>query len=82
MWAKLRFGEAAIAKDGDQYIFEVQVCLNGLAPDAVRVELYAEGPNGGNPLRKEMTCGSKLVGAENGYVYGVLAQATRTVRRV
>jgi|GEM_PF-1008221 len=77
-WANLRFGEVAIAKNGDQHIFEVQVYLNGLDPDAVQVELYAEGVNGGDPVRKEMTCGPKLVGAENGYVYGAQVQATRS----
>ncbi len=76
-WANLRFGEATIAKNGDQHIFEVQVHLNGLDPDAVRVELYAEGVNGGDPVRKEMTRGPKLVGAENSYVYGAQVQATR-----
>jgi starch phosphorylase len=76
-WANLRFGEATIAKNGDQHIFEVQVYLNGLDPDAVQVELYAEGVNGGDPVRKEMTRGPKLVGAENGYVYGAQVQATR-----
>ncbi|HLY96608.1 MAG TPA: alpha-glucan family phosphorylase, partial [Sideroxyarcus sp.] len=76
-WANLRFGEATIAKHGDQHIFEVQVYLNGLDPDAVRVELYAKGVNGGDPVRKEMTRGQKLVGAENGYVYGAQVQATR-----
>jgi glycogen phosphorylase len=76
-WVNLRFGEATIAKNGDQHIFEIQVYLNGLDPDAVRVELYAEGVNGGDPVRKEMTRGPKLVGAENGYVYGAQVQATR-----
>ena len=78
-WGNLRFGETTIAKKGDQHIFEVQVYLNGLDPDSVRVELYAEGVNGGHPLRKKMTRGLKLVGAENGYVYGVQVQATRPV---
>lgn len=76
-WGNLRFGEVTIAKNGDQHVFEFQVYLNGLDPDAVRVELYAEGVNGGDPVRKEMTRGPKLVGAENGYVYGAQVQATR-----
>lgn len=76
-WANLRLGEATIAKNGDQHVFEVQVYLNGLDPDAVRVELYAEGVNSGDPVRKEMTRGPKLVGAENGYVYGAEVPATR-----
>jgi glucan phosphorylase len=76
-WANLHFGEATIAKSGDQHIFEVQVYLNGLDPDSVRVELYAEGVNSGDPVLKEMARGLKLVGAENGYVYGAQVQATR-----
>lgn len=76
-WGNLRFGETTITKNGDQHIFEVQVYLGGLDPDSVRVELYAEGANGGNPVRKEMTRGPKLVGAENGYSYGAQILATR-----
>jgi starch phosphorylase len=76
-WANLRFGEAKAETNGGQHVFEVQVYLNGLEPDAVRVELYAEGVNGGDPVRKEMTRGSILVGAENGYVYSAQVQATR-----
>jgi hypothetical protein len=60
-WGNLRFGEATSEKNGDLYIFEVQVYLSGLDPESVRVELYAEGLNGGDPVRKEMTCGPQLV---------------------
>ena len=76
-WGNLRFGEETIATNGDQHLFEVQVYLNSLSPDAVRVELYAEGVNGGGPERYEMTRGQKLVGAENGYVYGAQLPVTR-----
>ncbi len=76
-WGNLRFGDVKIAREGDRQIFEVQVYLNSLDPDAVRVELYAEGLNGDDPVRLEMTCGPKLVGAENGYSYGAQVQATR-----
>ncbi|MRR58322.1 MAG: glycosyltransferase family 1 protein [Deltaproteobacteria bacterium] len=76
-WANLRFGEAKAGTNEGQHLFEVQVYLNGLEPDAVRVELYAEGVKGGDPVRQEMTRGPKLVGAENGYVYGAQVPATR-----
>jgi len=76
-WGNLRFGEATIAANGDQHLFEVQVFLNSLEPDAVRVELYAEGTNGVGPERYEMKRGPKLVGAENGYVYSAKIQAKR-----
>lgn len=76
-WAMLRFGEAKVALNGGQHVFKVQVYLNGLEPDAVRVELYAEGVNGDGPVRMEMTLGQKLPGAEECYVYGTQVQATR-----
>jgi starch phosphorylase len=68
-WANLRFGEAKVETRGEQHVFAVQVYLNGIDSSAVRVELYADGINGGEPVAQEMTRGEKLVGAENGYVY-------------
>ena len=53
-WSNLRFGELKVATDGRNHVFEVQVYLDGLEPDAVRVELYADGINGGDPVRQEM----------------------------
>lgn len=76
-WGNLRFGDTKIAQKGDLHIFEVQVYLNGLDADAVKVELYAEGVNGGDPVRQEMMRWQKLVGAENGYVYGAQVRAIR-----
>ena len=45
--------------------FEVEVFLNDLDPNAVRVELYADGINGGDPVREEMkrTSGNLYVAA-------------------
>ena len=76
-WAKLHFGEVKVATEGGQHIFEVQVYLNGLEPDAVRVELYADGVNGGSPVRREMTRVRQLVGAANGYLYSACVPASR-----
>ena len=42
-WAALRFGEVKVETSGEQHVFEVQVYLDELDPDAVRVELYADG---------------------------------------
>ena len=65
-WSNLRFGEMKVATDGENHVFEVQVYLNGLDPNAVRVELYADGVNGGEPVRHEMIGGQELAGA-SGY---------------
>ena len=74
-WSKLRFGEMKVASDEKKHAFEVQVYLNGLDPDAVRVELYADGANGAEPVRQEMTRGQGLVDA-NGYIYSGQVPAT------
>jgi starch phosphorylase len=75
-WSKLRFGEVKVASDEKKHTFEVQVYLSGLDPNAVRVELYAEGANGAVPVRQEMTRGQRLVDG-NGYLYSRQVEATR-----
>ena len=59
-WATLRFGEVKVETRGEQHTFEVQVCLNGLDPQAVRVELYADGIKGGDFVRQVMKCARPL----------------------
>jgi starch phosphorylase len=54
-WPALRFGDVQVDTFGEQHLFEVQVYLDDLDPAAVRVELYADGVNGGAPERQEMT---------------------------
>ncbi len=76
-WANLRFGEVTVDTRAEYHIFVVQVYLNGVPADAVRVELYADGLNGGKPVRQELKRGQRLVGAENGYVYNGTVPATR-----
>jgi len=76
-WATLRFGEVQVETDGEQHVFDVQVYLNGLDPTAVRVELYADGVNGGAPVPQEMTRVRQLAGGANGYLYRALVPATR-----
>ena len=43
----MRFGEAKSETDAARHVFEVQVYLGDLDPDAVQVELYADGMDGG-----------------------------------
>ena len=59
-WATLHFGEVKVETRGEQHVFEVQVCLNGLDPQAVRVELYADGIKGGDLVREVMKCAGPL----------------------
>ncbi len=68
-WANLHFGSVETAARDGNYTVAVPVYLNGIKADAVRVELYADSPNGGEPVRLELKRGQRLTGAENGYVY-------------
>jgi starch phosphorylase len=76
-WTALRFGEVKLETDGGQHVFEVQAYLDDLDPEAVRVELYADGIDGGAPERVEMKRVRQLVGALNGYAYRAGVPATR-----
>ena len=75
-WATLRFGEVKVETKGMQYVYEVQVYLNDLDPKAVRVELYADGVNGGEPVRQEMKRVRQLAGAKD-TIYGTQVPTTR-----
>ena len=46
-------------------------------PIAIRVELYADGRDGDETLRQEMTRVRQLTGAVSGYVYSGSVSATR-----
>ena len=76
-WAHVRFGDVTVETDSQWHRFEAQVYLNGIDPESVHVELYAEASNSGNPVRLEMYRIRQLAGAEHGYVYDVQTPATR-----
>jgi starch phosphorylase len=68
-WPTLRFGEVKVETKGDQHLFEAQLYLGNVAPDAVRVELYADAANGGKTIRLEMNRVGPIDGAANGFLY-------------
>ena len=76
-WIALRFGDVKLETDAEQHVFEVQMYLDDLDPEAVRVELYADGANGTAPARVQMQRVRQLVGAMNGYAYRAGVPATR-----
>ena len=80
-WDTLRFGEMKGATDGGNHLFKVQVYLSDLDPDTVRIELYADGLNGGEPIRREMMRGQQLADA-NSFNYSTQAPATRPADRL
>ncbi len=58
-----------VESDETQHVFEVQVSLAGLDPDAVCVELYAEGTNGDGPFRQKMSYVRRLECSISGQCY-------------
>jgi starch phosphorylase len=76
-WAGLHFGDATVETEGGQHVFVVQVYLNGLDPEAVRVELYADGILHDAPVRQEMQRMHRLVAAATGYAYVARVAAER-----
>lgn len=69
-WPAIRFGGVEVETRGHRHRFEVQVCLDDLDPDAVRVELYADGVQGAPPFRREMRQLHRWEGTPGGFVYG------------
>jgi len=76
-WSGLRFGSVHSDQHGNQYVFQIQVYLNELDPEAVRVELYADGQNGEVPVRQPINRGGPLPGAANGFLYTGCVSANR-----
>ena len=74
-WATLHFGELKAATDAERHVFKVEVYLNDLDPNAVRVELYADGVSGSAPTRQEMQRVRKLAVGSGGYVYSAAVPA-------
>ena len=68
-WAKLNFGQTHCETVGDFHNFRVQVYLDELEHDAVRVELYAQPRNGEPPVRQPMTREEALAGSISGFIY-------------
>jgi len=76
-WSSLRFGNLRVETNADHHVFEVEIFLNDLDQNAVRVELYADGINAGDPVRVEMKCAQQLRDSSRRCVYHATVSATR-----
>jgi starch phosphorylase len=76
-WATLHFGEVQVSTDAQRHIFRVEVYLNDLDQNAVRVELYADGVNGGAPVLQEMERVRQLASVPGSCVYSAAVSAAR-----
>jgi starch phosphorylase len=75
-WTTLRFGEVKVVSDKGMHVFEVEVYLGGLNPNSVRVDLYANGVNEGEPEQREMIPDRQLT-ETNVFIYCTQVTATR-----
>ena len=77
-WGALHFGEVKVKTNAVQHaFFEAEVFLNGLDLNATRVEIYANGTNGSDPVRVEMTHARQIPGAGDVHAYAAQVPATR-----
>jgi starch phosphorylase len=74
-WPTLRFGELKVETRDGNYVFEVELILNDIDPEAVRVELYAEGAN--DSARQEMQRDQTARGNALGEIYRASVVAAR-----
>jgi starch phosphorylase len=76
-WAAFRFGAASLETKGTEYVIVVEVFLNDASPDMIRVEVYANGANGADAVRQEMTRLRPLPGEAGGYAYSATVSSAR-----
>lgn len=76
-WSSVRFGSATVEEKDGHYVFQVQVFLGELGPDAVGVELYAEPRDGHGVTREPATRAEHLVGSASGFSYTARVPTTR-----
>jgi len=76
-WNALHFGEVKVETSGGQHVFEVQVFLNDLSPQAARVELYADRFRDKAPVRREMKLTAGQPGPHGSHIYSATVSADR-----
>jgi len=76
-WKDVRFGPLHVEQKDGVFIIEAQVHLGELGPGDIRVEVFANALDGGDPLRQPMERGEQVAGSANGWIYSTHVPATR-----
>jgi starch phosphorylase len=76
-WGNLRIGAIEVETIGDAHMFQINIHLDELGPEEVRVELYADGVMSTTPARQEMRSLRQLAGEPGSYVYTAAVAAAR-----
>jgi starch phosphorylase len=75
-WAGLHFGEGVLPQSGDDLGFHLPIGLNGIDPEKLTVEVYADGLDHGDPERIPMK-GDKMPAADGLTMYHAALQTKR-----
>jgi len=76
-WSGLSFGACRVETSGPEPRFEIEVQFGDLGPDDLAVELFADGKDGGAPVRLAMRQARQLAGAPGGFLYDAALPADR-----
>ena len=76
-WDSLRFGGMRVDSDAKRHVFETELFLGDVDPSYLRVELYADGIDGGEPARTEMMRVLPISGDSRNGVYRASVSAAR-----
>lgn len=70
-WKRLQFGPMHVDTVNDVYRFSIELDFDGMDPNLVNVELFANGPGGRTPLRYAMLSDKGVGGKAGSSVYSV-----------
>jgi starch phosphorylase len=76
-WGALGFGNKTVDTHDARHFITAEIFLPETNPDSVRVELFANGINGGYVVRQEMTRLRPLPNKPNGYLYSATVSSDR-----
>jgi starch phosphorylase len=76
-WPEVQIGAVTAGRDGDHWRVEVEVALGAVAPEWVRVELYAEPLEDEPPVRVTMARAEGRPGGGPGAVYRARVPVSR-----
>jgi starch phosphorylase len=68
-FSSIHFGDADFDTEDGQYSYRVQVFTEGVDPDSIAVQLYADPQDGENPEVYNMTRAEQFNKPENGYFF-------------
>ncbi len=78
-WKDVRFGEVRVTPGEGIWHFDAQLYMGEIAPDSIRVELYADPVGNEDPVRIVMSRDGAIAGALNSHRYLADAPSTRPI---